>query len=255
MTVAGIGATTSPTNMLYDSDSTTMGKDDFLTLLVTQLQNQDPLNPAESTEFVSQLAQFSALEQMSNVNENLKIIQLFEQSINNAQAMNFIGKTVRANGSMFEVEFNESHDIKFQLAEDAAAVHIKIYDNLGEFITELEPGEMAAGEHTVTWDGTDENDTPVSPGTYSFTVEAENEDGETMPTAAYIEEEITGVSYHDGNTYLMAGDIEIPYSAVMAVEEMEEGEEGGGGESGWVDSTAESDSGSNSETGEPVTWQ
>lgn len=224
MTVSGIGTATSPANMLFSNDSTTLGKEDFLTLLVTQLQNQDPLNPADSTEFVSQLAQFSALEQMTNVNKNLEVIQLFEQSINNAQAMQFIGKTVKANGSLFEVEYEERHDIKFQIAENAAAVHIKIYDSLGEVVAEIEPGPMEPGEHTVTWDGIDENGEPVSEGTYSFTVQAENSDGEVMETAAYIEEKVTGVSYHSGNTYLLAEDIEIPYSAVMEVIESEEEE-------------------------------
>lgn len=221
MSVSAIGGYTSTSNNLYSSDPQTLGKDDFLRLLVTQLQNQDPLNPTDSTEFVSQLAQFSSLEQLSSVNDNLKVIQLFEQSINNSQAVNFVGKTIKASGSMFELGSEETYEIQYQLGEDAATVYVKIYNLSGEIIRKIEMDQMTAGEQSVVWDGTDENGNAVPAGTYSFSVQAKNKDGETMDTAAYIEETVTGVSYHSGSTYLMAKDIEIPYSAIIAVSEPE----------------------------------
>jgi flagellar basal-body rod modification protein FlgD len=69
-----------------------LGKNDFLNLLVTQLQHQDPLNPTESTEFTAQLAQFSSLEQLNNINDNLKNMELFQTSMTNSQAVSYIGK-------------------------------------------------------------------------------------------------------------------------------------------------------------------
>src|SRR5512143_1369392 len=83
--------------------SKAMGKDAFLKLLITQLQHQDPLNPADSTEFTSQLAQFSSLEQLSNVNDNLTTLKLYQASINNAQAVSFIGKDIVAKGKTLQV--------------------------------------------------------------------------------------------------------------------------------------------------------
>lgn len=225
-TVSGLGNPTSPANSLYQNDSKTLGKQDFLTLLVTQLQNQDPLKPADSTEFVSQLAQFSALEQMENVNSNLQVLQLYEQSINNAQAMNFIGKNVRASGSVFGYTSGEGHDFSFQLDQDAAAVHIKIYDSKGEVVAQIDPGALSAGEKTISWDGTDLNGDPVSSGTYTFRVSAEDADGNSMSKAAYMTAYITGVGYHDSNTYLIAEDgTEIPYSAIMGAEQVSEEED------------------------------
>ena len=221
MTVSAIGASTSTTDNLYTSDTQTLGKDDFLKLLVTQLQNQDPLNPADSTEFISQLAQFSSLEQLSSVNDNLKVVQLFEQSINNSQAVTFVGKMVKASGSMFELGSGETHEIQFQLGEDAAAVYVRIYNSSGEIVKKIEMDQMSAGEQSVVWNGADENGNSVPAGTYSFSVKANNKDGEAMDTAAYIEELVTGVSYHNGNTYLLAKDMEIPYSAIIEVTEPE----------------------------------
>jgi flagellar basal-body rod modification protein FlgD len=221
VTVSAIGGSVSSTSSLYNSSTQTLGKDDFLKLLVTQLQNQDPLNPADSTEFISQLAQFSSLEQLTSVNDNLGIIQLFDQSINNSQAVNFVGKTIKASGSMFELESGETHEIQYQLGEDAAAVYVSIVNASGETVRKIEMDDMSAGDQSVVWDGKDENGNAAPSGTYSFSVQAKNSDGEAMATAAYIEVTVTGVSYHDGSTYLLAKDIEIPYSAILEVTEAE----------------------------------
>ena len=72
----------------------TLGKDDFLRLFTSQLKYQDPLKPLESTEFTSQLAQFSSLEQLFNINNNIDRMVTFQQSLNNGIAMSLIGKTV-----------------------------------------------------------------------------------------------------------------------------------------------------------------
>jgi flagellar basal-body rod modification protein FlgD len=221
MTVSAIGASTSTANNMYSSDTQTLGKDDFLKLLVTQLQNQDPLNPTDSSQFVAQLAQFSSLEQLSNVNDNLKTVQLFDQSINNAQAVNFVGKTIKASGSMFELGSGETYEIQYQLGEDADAVYVSIYNSSGEAIKKIEMDQMTAGAQSVIWNGKDENGNAVPAGTYSFSVQAKNKDGESMATAAYIKETVTGVSYHNGSTYLLAKGVEIPYSAIMEVTEPE----------------------------------
>ena len=94
--------------MYVPEDKTTLGKDDFLKLFVAQLQNQDPLSPMESTEFTSQLAQFSSLEQLTNVNQNLDYLLMYQSSMNNAEAINFIGSTVKASGSSIGVKDGES---------------------------------------------------------------------------------------------------------------------------------------------------
>ncbi|MEW6258633.1 MAG: flagellar hook capping FlgD N-terminal domain-containing protein [Thermodesulfobacteriota bacterium] len=225
-TVSGLGNYTTPASGLYQNDPATLGKQDFLILLVTQLQNQDPLNPADSTEFIAQLAQFSTLEQMQNVNQNLEIIQLYEQSINNAQALTFIGKNVKAGGNSFKHTSGEAHEFSFVLAEDVDAVHIKVYNSKGDIVAQVDPGAMPAGEHTIPWDGTDINGDPVETGTYTFKLTAEDAEGKVLSTAIYIQKKCSGVAYHDGNTFLIGKDgTEIPYSLVMGAEEVSEEEQ------------------------------
>jgi flagellar basal-body rod modification protein FlgD len=219
MTVSAIGNSTSSTSSLSSANTQALDKDDFLKLLVTQLQNQDPLNPADSTEFVTQLAQFSSLEQLQNVNENIKIVQLFDQSINNSQAVTFVGKTVKASGCMFELDDEGTYEVQYQLGEDAATVYVSITNSSGETVKKIEMENLSAGTQSVVWDGKDDNGNALPSGTYSFTVQAKNTDGEVMSTAAYIEADITGVGYHDGSTFLKAKDLEIPYSTIIEVME------------------------------------
>ncbi|MBW1702547.1 MAG: flagellar hook assembly protein FlgD, partial [Deltaproteobacteria bacterium] len=98
MSIAGLDPVSMNNSQLSTPGDSTLGKDAFLNLLVTQLRHQDPLSPMESTQFTAQLAQFSSLEQLSSVNENLGILRIYQASINNSQAVGFIGKTVKASG-------------------------------------------------------------------------------------------------------------------------------------------------------------
>ena len=94
MTVTSVSDVYSQASTTTSTNATVMGKDDFLSLLVAQLQNQDPLNPSDSTEFTAQLAQFSSLEQLQNINDTLAGFEVYQSTLNNIQSSNFIGKTV-----------------------------------------------------------------------------------------------------------------------------------------------------------------
>ncbi len=96
MSITPIDSSAVSTETQTSASAEILGKDDFLNLLVTQLQHQDPLNPAESTEFTAQLAQFSSLEQLNNINDNLKNMELFQTSVTNSQAVSYIGKEITA---------------------------------------------------------------------------------------------------------------------------------------------------------------
>jgi len=101
MTIAGVTNTSS-----YSADGSTkagdeLDKNDFLNLLVTQLQYQDPLNPMDSADFTAQLAQFSSLEQLTNMSSQLKELTLTQNALNNSQAVSYIGRTVLSNGNAY----------------------------------------------------------------------------------------------------------------------------------------------------------
>ena len=100
-----------------------MGKDQFLQLLLAQLQHQDPLNPMDSTDMTAQLAQFSQLEQLSNINTSLEYSKLYLASLNNAQAVDFIGKEIEARGDSVQLSEGNSAQLSYELNDGLDGSH------------------------------------------------------------------------------------------------------------------------------------
>jgi flagellar basal-body rod modification protein FlgD len=219
MSVTGLESVGSNATSTSISKSNILGKDDFLNLLITQLQYQDPLSPLDSAEFTSQLAQFSSLEQMSNVNTNLEMLQLYQASINNSQAVSFIGKTIKALGNSIGVTDGVADQIHFDLEDDASDVLVHIYGSKGNLVKTIQSGALSAGEQRVEWDGTDNEGNTVPDDTYTFKVAATDNDANTVNVKTLITALVSGVSFKDGTTYLVAGNQEIPIGSVFEVME------------------------------------
>jgi len=185
--------------------SKSLDKDAFLRLLTTQLQNQDPLNPTDSTEFTAQLAQFSSLEQLSNVNETLTTLKLYQASINNAQAVGFIGKDIVANGKAIEMKSGQPVSCDFELPAAAKRVVVTIYDATGNFVRDYEKTALAAGKQSLTWDGKNRNGNTVADGAYTFEVQAVDQKGVKLDVTTFSKGTVTGVTFEDGVTYLITG--------------------------------------------------
>jgi flagellar basal-body rod modification protein FlgD len=194
-----------------------MGKDDFLRLLVAQLQSQDPMNPMESTDFTAQLAQFSSLEQLQNINTSLGTIGTSQSVLTNSQAVGFIGKTVTAIGDTIDVTEGSSQELQFTLDEDAVGSYLRIYDQQGNFVRQIETGALSSGDNSVAWDGMDYLGGQVPDGTYSFEVEAIDELGNTVGSTQYMTGVVTGVHYQNGVAYLQCGNREIAMGNVVNV--------------------------------------
>ncbi len=219
MTVMSVSDVYSQASLPTTQDDSVMGKNDFLKLLVAQLKHQDPLNPSESTEFTAQLAQFSSLEKLQNIEATLNGFEVYQSTLNNIQSSGFIGKTVTATGSMFNVTGGNPDPIRFDLANDADSVYIQIYDNYGGFVTDLPAGARPAGEQQVAWNGRDANGTAVADGAYTFTVMAMNADGAIVSSNSYTTGVVTGIDYKTGATNLLINDREVPISSVIRIEE------------------------------------
>ncbi len=199
------------------TDSPVLGKDDFLHLLITQLQNQDPLNPAESTEFTAQLAQFSSLEQLSNVNDNLVQLQNLETSTNNSQAVSLLGKEITANGNYLKLANGTPTDCEFRLDREADTVVVNIYDHTNEFVKTFEGENLSAGQHTLIWDGTDRNGNPANDGDYTFEIMAVDANGKAVNATAYFTGTVDTVTFENSTPFLISGDQKIPLGDVKQV--------------------------------------
>ncbi len=201
---------------LYSMGGTTLGKEDFLKLLITQLQYQDPLSPLNNQEFMAELAQFSSLEQLQNVNSNLQTSMLLSQSLNNSSATNLIGKRVISLGNQVYLSGEGGEEITFDLAEDAG-VTIEIYDEEGNLIRTLKGGSLPGGRNQIHWDGEDGEGNQLPPGNYSFKVIAVDSESNVVDVTTYSTGLVEGVRFKEGNAVLILGDEEINLSDIVEV--------------------------------------
>ena len=220
-TITPIDSSTVSAETQTSAPNEILGKDDFLNLLVTQLQHQDPLNPAESTEFTAQLAQFSSLEQLNNINDNLKNMELFQTSVINSQAVSYIGKEITASGNTVQLESGQSAECHFELADNAALAVISVYDANGGFVTSFETGPLDAGRQSAAWDGTDRNGNLVAPGIYHFEAQAVDANNQDLSVTPLINAVVNGVSFKDQTVSLITDLQTIAIDDVMAVSEVQ----------------------------------
>jgi flagellar basal-body rod modification protein FlgD len=200
--------TSSASNENTSSSSGTdeLGKDEFLKLFIAQIQYQDPLNPLDSAEFTAQLAQFSSVEQLYGMNSKLGNI---EETMNNQSEqrdnLGYIGKTVKADDNTMHVDNGTVQSGSYTL-DGSGYVTIDVYDSDGIIVRTFYKGWEDKGEHDVSWDGRDDAGAIAGDGSYTFEVTARDEDGFYVPSNTYISGEVTGITYQDGQPYLMIGD-------------------------------------------------
>ncbi len=196
-------------------------KDDFLKLLVVQLQNQDPLNPASNQEFAAQLAQFSSLEQLMGMNkalgENLEINGFIANSINNSIAATFIGKEVHAVGNQVHLSEEGDLEIRFNQERASAETLVDIYNSAGTMVRSLDLGAMPGGGVGVVWDGKDESGERLPEGTYYVEVFASDYDSNRIATVTFMMGLVTGVRYLDNRALLLVGEEEVALENVIEV--------------------------------------
>lgn len=195
-----------------------MGKEDFLTLLVAQLQNQDPLNPDEPTEFTAQLAQFSSLEQLFTLNDGMEsLVNAYENSDKMA-TLSTIGKEVAFQSNT--VRYSDGPvSVGYQLDIQALEVTVQI-QNKGATVATLEGREVTPGHHFISWDGMTSDGQPAPEGEYNIVAHATTVSGEVVRLESLVRSEVTGVdlSGTNGGT-LITIDGEIGLQSILGVYE------------------------------------
>jgi flagellar basal-body rod modification protein FlgD len=206
----------------YASSKRELGRNQFLALLVAQLKHQDPLNPMESTEFTAQLAQFSSLEQLFDINDNLEILQGAEDSQRLENLLDYIGKEIKSSDSTITLNNGKAFGGSYAL-EDGGDVIISVFDTEGLEIRTIYKDDQEAGEHDVDFDGKDNHGYPILDGYYSFSVQAFNDEGFPIKATTGLSGLVTAVTYQGGIPYLIVGDHLIHPESITEVSLMETG--------------------------------
>ena len=197
-----------------------LDKEAFLQLLVTQLKNQDPLSPMNNTEFVAQLAQFSSLEQLSNMNSSLQSSALVTQSMNNSVIAGLIGKNIRAADNKLNLQAGSPAGFAYQIKK-GANVQVEIYSDTGASIRKINLGSQSEGLHNSVWDGKNSSGQDMPAGEYYFRISASDAEGNAVQINPIVEGKVTGIRFVDGRTYVMLGDTEIDPSNIIDISDID----------------------------------
>ena len=189
----------------------------FLNLLVTQLQNQDPLDPMDANEFTNQLVQFANVEQQIQQNANLEQLITIQKTSQVANLVNYVGKTVRAVSSAFQVN-GAGADLSYQLEAPATKSTITIRNVAGDVVFSGN-GEIDAKTHAFTWDGKDNDGIQVPDGVYSFAVSASDIDDRLINVQHMVSGHVTSAGSAGGAVNLYMGEVSIPLENVLSIEE------------------------------------
>ncbi len=203
--VPQIGATTTTTT-LSTGETDSLGQDVFLNLLIAQLKNQDPLEPMEGTEFVTQLAQFSELDEMRSFTSGQEELQNYMASLNNFAAVSLLGKAVEFSGEHVTHQEGTATEVDFLLPSDAAQVTVYLYDTQGNLVHTINQGPMDAGSQTVLWSGTDEGGQPLPSGTYQCDIVAKDASEASIPVELMQQGVVQEVVFEDGVPSVRVGD-------------------------------------------------
>lgn len=185
----------------------------FLTLLTTQLKNQDPSSPMSSDSFTSELAQFASVEQQVDTNTNLKTLISLTQDGQQTTDMALVGKTATANTTQLPLQ-NGNASISFTTTS-AEPIAIAVTDSSGTLVKTVE-GTSVAGVNTWTWDGTNSSGTQLSDGSYSVAVETEDSSGNMTAVPFTVTGTVTGITRNGDTIYVKMGDSVIDMSDIAS---------------------------------------
>lgn len=209
-TPATSGSSASSPQSVLGSNFTT-----FLTLLTTQLQNQDPLSPLDTNQFTSQLVQFSQVEQAINTNSNLQSLITLQQGDQSVAALPIVGKTVQYSDNQGAL-VNGQAEFGYNLPAQATSATITINDASGKIVYQG-PAETAAGAHTFNWNGRGSDGSQLPDGTYTFNVSATASDKSAITAAITAFGKVDSLQISNGMTNVEIGKVSEPLNKIISI--------------------------------------
>jgi len=197
-----------------------LGKDAFLKLLVAQIQHQDPMKPMDDTAFVSQLAQYSALEQQLGTNTRLDTMSAQQKGVANTEIAALVGKTVTINGDTATLSGDGTGSpVRFTLGAPATDVNVTIKDGAGNIVRTIKLGAEPSGTVKFTWDGKNDSGQTQPAGIYKVSVDAKAAGGGSVQVTQQTSGVLKSVSFDEGYAKLTLADgTSAPASNLVSVD-------------------------------------
>jgi len=191
-----------------------VSRDDFFKMLVAQLKNQDPMKPLDATAFTAQLAQFSSLEKLENVNSTLTKLLGQQDLVNRMESAQLAGKYVLANGDQSDsfTAAGKSVELGYELPADAKQVFITIYDAQGRAVDMIEKNSQSAGFYRVLWENASNRT-----GQFTFHVAAFDGQGNNLSASTVIEGVVSRVNFQGGKVYVTVNGKEVAVDQILSV--------------------------------------
>lgn len=197
-------------------DRTGLDKDAFLTLLVTQLRHQDPLSPLQPQEFAAQLAQFTSVEQLTQLNDQLAAqtdaVHLGTLVSQTALSASLLGRQIVAEGDQLEITAGTAGQIRVEVGGAGGTATLTLRDDSGAVVATRNLGSLPAGRQAVQLPG----DLPA--GTYHYEVSVKTTDGADVPVTTYTTGTVDGIYFRNGTIMLRMGALEVPLESLAEIE-------------------------------------
>jgi len=198
------------------TQSLTENFDNFLLMLTTQLQHQDPLSPTNATEFTNQLVQFSQLEQQISQTSKVEDLIALQQAAESLGAVNLLGKTVEVQSDLTLLEDGNA-TFSYDMPEGAVTAKIAILDSTGNFVTSF-AADTEPGRHDVVWDGKDTQNVSRDDGPYTVVVSAVDADDQSFDAIpVFFTGTADAVWQFEGQTFVTVGPLEIQLDRILSV--------------------------------------
>lgn len=200
-----------------------LDKDAFLKLLTEQMKAQNPLDPSDSKDMAAQLAQFSSLEQLQNINAAMEnqaaSFSTLADSVVASTLPGTIGKTVKANTSNIHFDGSNKVNFGYSLESSAKSLKVEIKDASGKVVRTYEAPNIptSKGESTISWDGKDSNGNLVGAGAYTFNMTGKDNSDTELTITPIVKGVVTGVRYKDSGTVMVLNGAEVPAGSIYEV--------------------------------------
>lgn len=198
-----------------------LDKDAFFKLMLAQIKAQDPTNPMQSHEMAAQLAQFTSLEQLYNINSGIEGLAKNQDPSANFQVLNFLGKTVAADSSkIYRVKGDKTHEIRFNVMGDGVnSANVEVLDSTNRVVKSMKLGALKKGENNLVWNGLTEDGTASRAGEYRLRIEAKDNNGKKVAVQTSFSGKVSGVNFTPAGPVLMVGSQSIRLSEINKIED------------------------------------